>query len=325
MVTVNQRPSTRDRGLHTPPPSVNGALWSVGSVAARLAIAGPTLRTWDRRYGLGPSLRTEGGHRRYSETDVSRIELMSRLVDEGVPAAEAAQVALSREESALRSTPRPSERKTPTSARRTVSCVDALVRAATVLDAATLSRLGGHVLDRRGVVAGWTQVLAPALREIGDRWATGEVGVEVEHLMSERLGAELRSITQIRRVHRAVTALVVMASAVDEQHYLPVVALEAALAERRIPSVSLGPRTPAGALEAAVVRRAPKVVFLWRSLPPADDDVDSPADSRVLRDQHVVLGGPGWRDVAGQSRPVQVAHVHDMASAVDLIESLVRT
>ena len=41
--------------------------WPVGVVADWLGIPASTLRTWERRYGLGPSERTRGGHRRYTE------------------------------------------------------------------------------------------------------------------------------------------------------------------------------------------------------------------------------------------------------------------
>jgi DNA-binding transcriptional MerR regulator len=39
---------------------------SVAAVARRLGVAPATLRTWDRRYGLGPSEHEAGAHRRYT-------------------------------------------------------------------------------------------------------------------------------------------------------------------------------------------------------------------------------------------------------------------
>jgi DNA-binding transcriptional MerR regulator len=48
-----------------PPPGL-----SVAAVARRLGVAPATLRTWDRRYGLGPSQHSAGAHRRYSPADV---------------------------------------------------------------------------------------------------------------------------------------------------------------------------------------------------------------------------------------------------------------
>lgn len=67
---------------------------TVAAVARRLGVAPSTLRTWDRRYGLGPSTHTAGSHRRYSRSDVSRLTIMRGLVMEGVPPGEAAQIAL---------------------------------------------------------------------------------------------------------------------------------------------------------------------------------------------------------------------------------------
>ncbi|MEJ2853895.1 MULTISPECIES: MerR family transcriptional regulator [unclassified Saccharothrix] len=71
-------------------------LWSAGAVARMLGISPTTLRTWDRRYGLGPSSREEGKHRRYSEDDVSRLRRMLALTGRGVVPAAAAAIALGR-------------------------------------------------------------------------------------------------------------------------------------------------------------------------------------------------------------------------------------
>ena len=67
---------------------------TVAAVARRLGVAPSTLRTWDRRYGLGPSAHTAGSHRRYGPDDLHRLSVMRGLTLEGVPPAEAAQIAL---------------------------------------------------------------------------------------------------------------------------------------------------------------------------------------------------------------------------------------
>jgi transposase-like protein len=67
---------------------------TVAAVARRLGVAPSTLRTWDRRYGLGPSAHTAGAHRRYSPADVARLMVMRRLTLEGVSPADAAKIAL---------------------------------------------------------------------------------------------------------------------------------------------------------------------------------------------------------------------------------------
>ncbi|NVI90901.1 MerR family transcriptional regulator, partial [Actinomadura sp. BRA 177] len=60
----------------------------VGAVAQRLGVAPSTLRTWDRRYGIGPSGRSPGGHRRYTPADLARLEVMQRQILAGAPPGE---------------------------------------------------------------------------------------------------------------------------------------------------------------------------------------------------------------------------------------------
>ena len=67
---------------------------SVAAVARRIGVAPATLRTWDRRYGLGPSQHAAGSHRRYGPADVARLEVMRRLIHAGVNPADAARAAL---------------------------------------------------------------------------------------------------------------------------------------------------------------------------------------------------------------------------------------
>ncbi|WP_203669179.1 MerR family transcriptional regulator, partial [Cellulomonas pakistanensis] len=66
---------------------------TVAAVAARLGVAPATLRTWDRRYGLGASEHTAGAHRRYSTADLARLMTMRSLTLDGVPPADAARLA----------------------------------------------------------------------------------------------------------------------------------------------------------------------------------------------------------------------------------------
>lgn len=67
---------------------------TVTTAAEQLDVAPSTLRTWERRYGLGPSARTVGAHRRYTAMDMARLRAMTSLIDRGVPTCDAARQAL---------------------------------------------------------------------------------------------------------------------------------------------------------------------------------------------------------------------------------------
>lgn len=75
-------------GTAAPAPTLTPA-----AVARRLGVAAATLRTWDRRYGLGPSEHTAGAHRRYTAADVARLMTMRSLTLDGVAPADAARIA----------------------------------------------------------------------------------------------------------------------------------------------------------------------------------------------------------------------------------------
>ena len=68
-------------------------LLTVAAVARRIGVAPATLRTWDRRYGLGPSSHEAGEHRRYCPKDLAILTAMRKLITAGVSPAEAAQQA----------------------------------------------------------------------------------------------------------------------------------------------------------------------------------------------------------------------------------------
>jgi DICT domain-containing protein len=62
---------------------IRAADLSISAVAARTGVAAATLRAWELRFGFPSPGRLEGGHRRYSEDDVARIEAVLRERERG--------------------------------------------------------------------------------------------------------------------------------------------------------------------------------------------------------------------------------------------------
>jgi len=59
--------------------------YSIGEFARLCGITATTLRAWQRRYGLLKPLRTDGGHRLYSDDDVQQALKILDWVKKGVP------------------------------------------------------------------------------------------------------------------------------------------------------------------------------------------------------------------------------------------------
>ncbi|MFI1167516.1 MerR family transcriptional regulator [Streptomyces sp. NPDC020801] len=80
-------------GGAAPAALIPGTGLTTGALARRLGVSPTTLRSWDRRYGIGPAVRDDGRHRRWAPRDVAMLETMCRLTSAGVPPAEAARAA----------------------------------------------------------------------------------------------------------------------------------------------------------------------------------------------------------------------------------------
>ncbi|HEX8006584.1 MAG TPA: MerR family transcriptional regulator [Trebonia sp.] len=295
----------------------DGLSYGIGAVARRLGVPAPTLRTWNLRYGIGPSSRSPGGHRRYGALDLTRLEEMNRLIKAGAPPAEAAQAALR-----IRSVPAEAQRALPPAERRERPVeqeAGRLARAAMALDSWSVAEAVEAGLSRFGVTETWDRLILPAFAVISRRQAATGVGVDVEHVFSERLMAAFTAL--INRPARPINPRPAMlACAEDEQHSLPVFALAAALASEHSVEVRvLGARTPFSALGDAMRRLNPAVVFVWSQL--AETGNPEPLTRLpVLRPPSPIMtGGPGWHEL-----PPGITHLTSMNEAIIRIVGLLR-
>lgn len=261
-------------------------LLTVAAVARRLGVAPATLRTWDRRYGLGPSTHESGEHRRYCPADLSRLMLMRRLISAGVAPSDAAEQAKrDKGKTKLEHIVREFEVRE--------DVVAALNKALQAFDIDFVEETLRSELDLHGVVEGWHEVIVPTLIAIGEAWEETGQGIEIEHAFTETL----KKVFRERMIECETTVNphpVILAAVGEEQHSLPLHALQAALGEIGIKVHFLGARTPVEALTATISRIAPPAVFLWALLPHnANPDFyrQLPAVRPAPR---IVLGGPGW-------------------------------
>ncbi|MFD9291575.1 MerR family transcriptional regulator [Streptomyces sp. NPDC060030] len=319
------RDALRDGGLTT------------GEVARCLGVAPTTIRSWDHRYGLGPSTRADGRHRRWTALDLRRLRRMCALTGAGLPPAEAARLVLD-ESSLLVPSPQPEGRPVPPPAARGRSRAGSglrlggvrqeckgMARAALRLDAVALDELLGAAIREHGLVDAWTELIMPTLQAVGRKWETsGERYVEVEHFLSWHVSGALRR-------HAPPTApgtrgaTTVLACVPGENHTLPLEVLTAALTERGLLVRMFGAALPVESLVAAVRRTGPAVVGLWAqsrttaSTPLAQHVAAIEWGVRGARMKPVVFTmGPGWAGRTARGIP----HPPGLAEAVRAVESL---
>jgi MerR family transcriptional regulator, light-induced transcriptional regulator len=276
-------------------------VFTVGGAAQRVGVPAATLRTWERRHGIGPSGRSPGGHRRYTTSDLVRLRAMRTLVGTGVPPAEAAGLA------ALTTQP---ARPGPAAAAPPMAGPGPLIRAAEALDAPLLVAMLSAAFAQHGVTAGWHELAVPALAEFGRRAPRAAGHGAAEHLLSGCLLATLLQVISRAPMARTLRP-VLLACAAEEQHVLPVYAVQAELAGRGVDARQLGSRVPWPALAHAISRLRPAAVFVWAQTRRTGDV------SRLAvlpPGPRLVAGGPGW-----PPGPSQATRVSSLSVATDLL------
>jgi methanogenic corrinoid protein MtbC1 len=205
------------------------AALNIAALSRRTGVAPDTLRKWEQRYGVLQPARTTGGQRRYDDLDVARVEWLRDRLAEGYRIGEAAEL--------LGHAPDVTGR----------SSNDLRAAILDAVDNADVAQLGG-LLDRTfglyPVDRALGEIVAPVLREIGERWADGQVSVGQEHLFSEAVRAQLERLLADAR--GSVRGVAVLACAPGEQHELGLLMLAVLLRADGWQVAYLGADTPSG-------------------------------------------------------------------------------
>jgi DNA-binding transcriptional MerR regulator len=286
----------------------------VAVVARRLGVAPSTLRTWDRRYGLGPSRHTGGKHRRYGASDISRLEVMQRALLRGASTAEAARYALEASVAKAVEPEKPPRAEPVEVPDRSVA--RRLRTAALTMDGVAAQRVLAEAIEDAGPLVAWENVIEPVLTAFGAGWHGTHAGAEAEYLLAECvLGALVRAtpVLDSPRNQRPV----LLSGMPDERANLPLYALAACLACRRIGTQLFGTAPPADVLAVAVRRSAPAAVVLSAQRGAVADPRLFSRVSRGRQRSRVFAWGPGWSQ---QPLPDKVELLPDLRTAVERIE-----
>jgi MerR family transcriptional regulator, light-induced transcriptional regulator len=257
-----------------PAPQQLGSGLNIAAVARRTGIGADTLRKWERRYGVLRPSRTSGGQRRYDERDVARVEWLRDRLAEGFRIGEAAAL-LETDDAAAESS--------------TAGLCDAIVAAVAETDTRRLAALVEQSFTLHDVETAVEEIVAPALRLVGDRWETGAECIAEERLLSEVVLERLRTLLGDRRP--AVRGTAVLACAPGERHELGLLALAVLLQADGWLTVYLGTDTPLDAAIATALRTDADLLCLSASGAGARAAVEAELAAEELPEKLVVVTG----------------------------------
>jgi len=277
---------------------------SIQRVSQLLAVPAPTIRSWERRYGVPSAPRSTGGHRRYFPTELVALRLMRDEISRGRRAADAAAAVR-----ASSSTHLPHH-----------DFIAAFLDAAFQLD----PRRVRAVLDDAQVTLGLDEavagVLMPSMRQIGRWWETGRCDVAHEHLATEASRAWLNR-RQLLGPGPSNPETIILTCGPRDFHTLGLEGFGALLANRGWECRTLGARTPPRSLAAAVAGTEASVVVMVSHLAVARRAAVEAMRTTQLSEARLYYAGNAFassqarRDVPGTYLGEHVAQAADVLTA----------
>lgn len=161
-------------------------MYTIKQAASRSGVPVELLRAWERRYGVVQPGRTESGYRLYDEAAIARLRVMRQLVDEGWAPSTAAARIRDMDDAAVAEIVSGSAGGMQTERRAgSDESADALraafVEAASRIDEPAFERILDEMFARGSFEHVTSDLVMPALVELGRGWADGRVDVAGEH------------------------------------------------------------------------------------------------------------------------------------------------
>lgn len=238
-------------------------------------VPAPTLRAWERRYGILTPRRAENDYRLYSERDIMLVLWLREQVEVGLTISQAIALLRSAEPARRRSRrSRPlanaAEPENGTSAQPVASLAlselrGALLNAFLALDEQAVNQIIAQAIAVYPVEDVCLSLIAEALREAGQRWATGQLSITCEHFASATLRAQLESLFRSAPCP-AEGPLTIVGCAPGDLHELGSLTLALLLRRGGVRVVYLGQSVESEDLLATVANVRPVCVALSASL-----------------------------------------------------------
>jgi DNA-binding transcriptional MerR regulator len=300
-------------------------VYTIKHVAARTGLTIPTIRAWERRYGVVSPARTEAGYRLYDESAIERLSAMRFLVDQegwrpsqaaahirtpGVDVVSLARQAMTRGAAVDERSPDPSA---PTSD----PVIEAFVAAARQVDVDEMERvLDGAFAAQRFELA-MDESVFPALRAVGRAWADGTLDVAGEHAASETVRRRLARFFDAAR-GPMVQAQLLVGMPPGGDHELGVFAFAVACRRAGQGVAYLGSNVPLESWMRTVRESAVPAIVLGAVTHDDAVAVDRVATALAMLDRPPVCfaGGPAAIDTTVASGAVQLPGSLDAAVAV---------
>jgi DNA-binding transcriptional MerR regulator len=222
--------------------------YTIAAVSKLTGIGCHTLRAWERRHGFPRPARSASGHRRYDVDEVRRLHRVAALVHQGQSIGNALAILEDRPDDC-----------SPRSPADPLKLVDLLTSGEVPGSDRLYTRLAA--LKPPEHIA--TQLLEPALIEVGERWFRGDCGIHQERCATQFLVRKLHLLVDAAQAdNSSPRGLILLGATRGERHEGGLLILATLLERAGYRTLVLGVDLPAQELRAAARRWKPDALAL---------------------------------------------------------------
>jgi len=243
-------------------------LYNTKAVVHQTGVPAPTLRAWERRYGILTPRRGDNDYRLYSERDMMLVAWLRERVESGMTISQAIALLHTldspRRRGSRRTRPVPAVSQPSLFTPQRIALGElgaSLLSHCVRFDEPAAHRAISNAFAVYPVEEVCLGLFAPVLAEIGRLWSRGELSITVEHFASALIRAQLESL--LRSAGGAESGpLVLIGCAPGELHELGPMTLALFLRRAAVRVAFLGQNVETESLLAAVSALRPACVIL---------------------------------------------------------------
>jgi MerR family transcriptional regulator, light-induced transcriptional regulator len=168
-------------------------VYNIKEAASRSGVTVPTLRAWERRYGVVSPERTPAGYRLYDDAAIERLRRMRLLLSAGWRPREAAAEVMKAQASPVEQLDSAPGGESA-SGEALAGMVERIVSSTAMFDTAQVTAVLDEAFSRVSFEVAMEEVIFPALREIGRAWANGQISIAAEHAASNTIHRRLAAL-----------------------------------------------------------------------------------------------------------------------------------
>jgi len=302
--------------------------FNLKAVVKETGLKPDTLRVWERRYGMPNPERTAGGHRLYSQQDIDMLKWLVARQNEGLSISRAVDLWKQLEaegESPLDEVPTPTLPAIIATGDTVNELREGWLKACLSFDeyAAELILIQAFALYPPELAC--TQLLLPALAEIGEGWFSGNVTVQQEHfasaLVTRRLEALLGGSPTPTRTGR-----ILVGCPPEENHVIGPLLLSLLLRRQGWDVLYLGANVPLDQMEGTISATNPQLIVLSAQQLPTAATLYQVAQALLADQPLLAYGGRIFNQTPALHERIPGHYLGDnLADAPQIAENLINS